>query len=122
MSAPSRRPGAWGLMAEFETPPDLVRACRAAREAGYRRMDAYTPFPIEAVFDALELHKNAMPAIVLCGGILGGLGGFALQYWINVVAYPLNIGGRPFFSLPAFVPVTFECTILFAAQIGRAHV
>ena len=115
MSAPMHRPGIWGLMAEFDKPADLVRACHAAREAGYRRMDAYTPCPIEAVFEALHLHKNAMPLIVLCGGIFGGLGGLALEYWVSVIAYPLNIGGKPFFSLPSFIPVVFECTILAAA-------
>ena len=115
MSAPIRKPGIWGLMAEFDSPADLVRACRAAREAGYRQMDAYTPFPMEAVFEALGLHRNAMPLLVLCGGILGCVGGLGLCYWVSVVAYPLNVGGRPFFSLPAFIPVTFECTILAAA-------
>ena len=115
MSAPIAKPRIWGLMAEFDKPADLVRACRAAREAGYRRMDAHTPFPIEAVFDALGLHRNAMPLIVLIGGILGGSGGMLLQYWCSAIAYPLNIGGKPFFSLPAFIPVTFECTILLAA-------
>ena len=115
MSEPLRKPGIWGLMAEFDQPAELVRACRAAREAGYRRMDAYTPFPMEAVFEALGLHRNAMPFIVLCGGILGCVGGLSLCYWVSVVAYPLNVGGRPFFSLPAFIPVTFECTILVAA-------
>ncbi|HSD10812.1 MAG TPA: DUF3341 domain-containing protein [Candidatus Binatia bacterium] len=115
MSAPIGTPVIWGLMAEFDKPADLVDACRAAREAGYRRMDAYTPFPLEAVFDAMGLHKNAMPLIVLLGGLLGGLGGLALQYWVSVVAYPLNVGGKPFFSLPAFIPVTFECAILAAA-------
>ena len=115
MSAPLRKPGIWGLMAEFDQPAELVRACRAAREAGYRRMDAYTPFPMEAVFEALGLHRNAMPFIVLCGGVLGCVGGLSLCYWVSVVAYPLNVGGRPFFSLPAFIPVTFECTILVAA-------
>jgi Protein of unknown function (DUF3341) len=115
VSAATRKPGIWGLMAEFDSPADLVRACRGAREAGYRRMDAYTPFPIEAVFDALGLHRNAMPLIVLCGGILGCLGGLGLQYWVSVVAYPINVGGKPFFSLPAFIPITFECTILLAA-------
>ena len=115
MSAPIRKPGIWGLMAEFDSPADLVRACRAAREAGYRQMDAYTPFPMEAVFEALGLHRNAMPLLVLCGGLLGCVGGLGLCYWVSVVAYPLNVGGRPFFSLPAFIPVTFECTILAAA-------
>jgi hypothetical protein len=115
MSAPIRKPGPWGLMAEFDKPADLVRACRAAREAGYRQMDAYTPFPIEAVFDALGLHRNAMPLIVLCGGIVGALGGLGLQTWVNLSAQPLNIGGKPLFSLPMFIPVTFECTILVAA-------
>jgi hypothetical protein len=115
MSAPIGKPGPWGLMAEFDKPADLVRACRAAREAGYRRMDAYTPFPMEAVFEALDLDRNAMPLIVLCGGILGGLAGLGLQYWVSVVAYPLNVGGKPFFSLPAFIPVTFELAILIAA-------
>ena len=78
-------------------------------------MDAYTPFPMEAVFEALGLHRNAMPLLVLCGGILGCVGGLGLCYWVSVVAYPLNVGGRPFFSLPAFIPVTFECTILVAS-------
>jgi len=115
VSAPIARPGAWGLMAEFDKPADLVHACRAAREAGYRQMDAYTPFPMEAVFEALELHKNEMPLIVLCGGILGAIGGLTLEWWVSVVAYPLNVAGKPFFSLPQFIPVMFECTILAAA-------
>ena len=115
MSAPTQKPGVWGLMAEFEKPADLVRACRAARGAGYRQMDAYTPFPMEAVFDALGLHRNAMPLIVLCGGLIGACGGMLLQYWVSVQAQPLNIGGKPLFSLPMFIPVTFECTILVAA-------
>jgi hypothetical protein len=115
VSAPVAKPGIWGLLAEFEKPGDLVRACRAARQAGYRRMDAYTPFPMEAVSEALEFKRNAVPLLVLCGGILGGVGGLLLQYWVAAVAYPLNIGGKPFFSLPAFIPVTFECTILLAA-------
>lgn len=113
MSAPTHT--LWGLMAEFDKPTDLVRACRAAREAGYRRMDAYTPFPIDAVFEALDLGRNAMPLIVLIGGLLGGTGSLLLQYWVSAIAYPLNVGGKPLFSLPAFIPVTFECTVLFAA-------
>jgi hypothetical protein len=115
MSARVEKPGIWGLMAEFDAPASLVRACRSARDAGYRKMDAYTPFPVEAVFEALDLHRNEMPLVVLCGGILGGLGGLGLQYWCSTIAYPLVVGGKPFFSLPAFIPVTFECTILAAA-------
>jgi hypothetical protein len=102
-------------MAEFDQPADLVRACRAARAAGYRRLDAYTPFPMEAVFEALELHRNAMPLIVLCGGIFGAIGGLALQYWVSVDAMPIIVDGKPLFSLPQFIPVIFECTILAAA-------
>jgi hypothetical protein len=115
VTAPSSRPGIWGLMAEFDQPADLVRACRAARAAGYRRLDAYTPFPMEAVFEALDLHRNAMPLIVLCGGIFGAIGGLALQYWVSVDAMPIIVDGKPLFSLPQFIPVIFECTILAAA-------
>jgi ActD protein len=115
VTTPSSRPGIWGLMAEFDQPADLVRACRAAKSAGYRRLDAFTPFPMEAVFEALDLHRNAMPLIVLCGGIFGALGGLALEYWVSVDAMPLVVDGKPFFSLPQFIPVIFECTILAAA-------
>ncbi len=115
MSAHAEPEGIWGIMAEFEAPGALVKACEGAHEAGYRNMDAYTPYPIEGVFEALHLHRNAMPLIVLCGGILGGIGGLSLEYWVSVIAYPLVVGGKPLFSLPAFIPVTFECTILAAA-------
>ena len=115
MSAPIRKPSLWGLMAEFDTPADLVRACRAAREAGYRRMDAYTPYPIEELSEAMGMHRLRLPLIVLLGGIVGGLAGLALQYYTTVIDYPINVGGRPFFSWPSFIPITFECTVLFAA-------
>ncbi len=105
----------WGLMAEFENPTDLVVACRKARAEGYRRMDAYTPFPVEEVSEALGFHRNSVPLLVLCGGLLGLCGGLGLQYWVSVVAYPMNVGGRPFFSLPSFIPVAFETTILLGA-------
>ncbi len=90
-------------------------AANAAREAGFQRMDAYSPFPIEDLADALGQRPTKLPLIVLIGGILGGLGGFLLQYWVNVISYPMNIGGKPFNSWPAFIPVTFECTILGAS-------
>ena len=104
-----------GLMAEFDDPSSLVAATERARRAGYRRMDAYSPFPIEELHDALGAHHTRLPLIVLIGGLCGGIGGYALQYWSSVMAYPLNIGGKPLHSWPAFIPVTFECTILVAA-------
>ena len=105
----------YGLMAEFENPNDLVAAARKAREAGYVKLDAYTPYPVEALAEALDIHDRRLPAVVLGGGILGGLFGYALCYWTSVMAYPLNIGGKPFHSAPAFIVPTFETTILFAA-------
>ena len=88
-------PTLYGLVAEFETPTELVNAAKAAYAEGYREMDAYSPFPIEEASEAIGFHKTRVPLVVLAGGILGGLSGFALQYWINVIAYPLNIGGKP---------------------------
>ena len=105
----------YGLMAEFEEPTALVHAARGAHEEGYRKMDAYSPFPIEELTDAIGFNHTKLPLIVLIGGILGCLGGFALCYWVSTTAYPLNIAGRPLNSWPAFIPVTFECTILLAA-------
>jgi hypothetical protein len=105
----------YGLMAEFDSPTELVEAARRTREAGYRRLDAYTPYPIEALTEALDIHDRRLPAVVLGGGIVGGLAGYALCYWTSVIAYPLNIGGKPFHSAPAFIVPTFEMTILFAA-------
>ena len=104
-----------GLMAEFDDPQSLVTATTRAREEGYRRMDAYSPFPIEELHEALGSHHTRLPLIVLIGGLCGGIGGYLLQYWVSVIAYPVNIGGKPMHSWPAFIPVTFECTILAAA-------
>ena len=108
----------YGLLAEFDTPTELVVAARRAYEEGYRRMDAYSPFPIEELAEAIGMHSDRVPLVVLVGGLLGGLGGYFMQYWINVISYPVNIGGRPFHSWPAFIPVTFEMTILFAGLAG----
>ena len=105
----------YGVMGEFSTPEELIHAVEKIREAGYRRLDAYAPFPVEGLSKALGLKRNMVPAICLIGGLTGGLGGFFFQYWVNVIAYPLNIGGRPLNSWPAFIPVTFELTILGAA-------
>ena len=105
----------YGLMAEFDDPTALVAATRAAREKGYRRLDAYSPFPIEELSDALHLHKNKLPLIVLLGGICGGLTGYLLQYYVTVVYFPINIAGRPLHSWPMYIIITFELTILFAS-------
>jgi Protein of unknown function (DUF3341) len=105
----------YGLMAEFTTPEALLEAARRAYEAGYRRMDAYSPFPVDGLAEAIGFHRNMLPLIVLIGGLIGAAGGFYLQYYVSVVDYPLNIGGRPLNSWPAFIPVTFELTILAAA-------
>ena len=108
-------PPIYGLMAEFDNPEDLVAAAERACREGYRRMDAYTPFPVHGLSEALGVRRTRLPLLVLIGGIVGGISGFALQYYISVIDYPLNVGGRPYFSWPAFIPVTFEMTILLAA-------
>jgi hypothetical protein len=114
MAAP-KHPLVHGLMAEFEDPNQLVAAAQRAREAGYRRMEAYSPLPIEELHEAIGFHDTKLPLIVLIGGLIGCLSGYLLQLWVSTVAYPLNIGGKPLHSWPAFIPVTFECTILGAA-------
>jgi hypothetical protein len=108
------RPPFYGLMAEFSDPNELIVAVRHTREAGYRNYDAYTPYPIEEVSEAMGMHRNHMPLIVLIGGIVGALAGYGLQYWTSVIDYPINVGGRPLHSWPAFIPITFECTVLVA--------
>jgi hypothetical protein len=108
-------PDLHGLMAEFGAPGDLVRAARQVHAAGYRKVDAYTPYPIEEVLDALHLHETRVPLIVLAGGLFGLAGGWALQYWISVIDFPMNIGGRPFNAWPAFAVPAFETTVLGAA-------
>jgi hypothetical protein len=102
-------------MAEFDDPNTLVAATHRAYHDGYRRMDAYSPFPIEELHEALGVDHSRLPLIVLIGGLIGCLAGYSLQYWVSAIAYPLNVGGRPYHSWPAFIPVTFECTILVAA-------
>jgi len=105
----------YGLMAEFENPTALAAAAHKVREKGYRKVEAYSPFAIEEVNEALGLHSNKLPLLVLLGGILGGLSGYFLQYYVAVIDFPLNIGGRPLHSWPSFIIITFELTILFAA-------
>lgn len=111
---PPEAPRLHGLLAEFASPQELLDAVRAARAEGYREIDAYTPFPIEEVHEALGHHGSPLPLIVLTGGVIGAAGGYLLQYWVSAVDYPLNVGGRPLHSWPSFIPVTFEMTILIA--------
>jgi hypothetical protein len=110
-----KTPGLYGLMAEFDSPTAVVAAARQAHSAGYRRMNAYSPFPIEELSEAIGFHRNSLPLIVLIGGIVGGLAGYLLLYWTSAIEYPINVAGRPLHSWPAFIPITFECTILGAA-------
>lgn len=105
----------FGYMAEFETPSELKQAAERAYEAGYRKMDAYSPFPIHGLAEAIGFRRTLVPWIVFIGGLTGTITGFVLQYWVSAVAYPLNVGGRPLNSWPSFVVVCFELTILFAA-------
>ena len=111
----AKRHPLYGLMAEFEDPNDLLAAAHRAREVGYRHLDAFTPLPVEGLAEAVGFHSTRLPIVVFVGGILGCLGGFFLQYYPNVIGYPLNVGGKPYNSWPAFIPVTFEMTVLGAA-------
>jgi len=108
------RPKAYGMVAEFDSPDDLLAAARAAREQGYRRMEAYSPYPIKELDEVLPAW-NLIPPIVLGAGVTGALTGYYLQYFIAAIVYPLNIGGRPLNSWPVFIPIIFELTVLFAA-------
>ncbi|MGI8495771.1 MAG: DUF3341 domain-containing protein [Pyrinomonadaceae bacterium] len=105
----------YGLLAEFDTPTELVDAARKTREAGFTKTDAFSPFPIHEMDKALGVKRSILPYLVFCGGIVGLLSGLGLQYFVHVWDYPINVGGRPYLSLPSFIPATFELTILFAA-------
>jgi hypothetical protein len=108
-------PKIYGLVAQYSEPEALIAAANRAREAGYRNMDAYTPFPVHGLTDAVGFKRTKLPLIVLLGGITGAIAGFSMQYFANVIHFPINIGGRPLNSWPAFIVPTFECTILFSA-------
>ncbi len=108
-------PPYFGLMAQFKEEEDFIHATRKTRDEGYRKMDAYSPYPIEEIIDILHLHHNKLPLIVLIGGVVGGVGCYLMQYFASVIHYPLNIGGRPLHSWPSFLPPAYEITILCAA-------
>jgi len=110
-----RRSQLFGVMGEFSTPESLLAATKKAREAGYKHVEAYTPFPVEGLSEAVGFKWTAVPLLTLMGGVGGGLTGFGLQYWVAAITYPINIGGRPLNSWPAFIPVTFELTVLGAS-------
>lgn len=105
----------YGLLAEFETAEQVLNAAKSAFRAGYREMDAHTPYTVEGLATALGTPPNRVPSVVLFGGLAGGAAGFLMQYWTNAVDYPFNAGGRPYNSWPAFIPVTFEVLVLVAA-------
>jgi len=109
------RPRAYGILAEFESPERLLAAVEQTRAEGYRQINAYTPFPVEGLPEALGFRRTSVPLITLIGGVLGALGGFFMQYWMAVISFPENFGGRPLNSWPAFIPVTFEMTVLSAS-------
>lgn len=109
-----KRTPIYGLMAEFDSATDLVAAAERTYQAGYRKIDAYSPFPIEHLAEAIGFHNSGVPLVTLIGGLIGGLSGYLMQWWIATVSYPVNVGGKPFHSWPSFIVVTFEMTILFA--------
>ena len=109
-----KRTSEYGIMAEFDSATALVAAAHRVHEAGYKKVDAYSPFPVEGLAEAIGFHRDEVPLVVLIGGLIGGLSAYALQYWIANISYPINVGGKPLHSWPAFIVVTFEMTILFA--------
>jgi hypothetical protein len=108
----------YGLMAEFEGPEELLEATKSAYTRGFRKLDAYSPFPIEGLAEALGMQHTWLSALILGGGILGAITGYAMQYYSSVISYPINAGGKPHHSWPAFIPITFELAVLFAAIVA----
>ena len=104
----------YGLMAEFDAPEPLIAAAKRVFEAGYRKMDAYAPMPVEGLAEAIGFRSNVVPRMVFAAGLTGAIGGFGFMYWITVIAYPLNVAGRPLNSWPAYIPITFECMVLLS--------
>src|SRR5579864_7973054 len=113
--ATEARVGLYGVVAEYATSDDLVRAANRVYDEGYRNFDAYTPFPVHGLPEAMGFEDPRLQWIIFTSGAIGCLSGFFLQYWISASAYAHNVGGRPYFSWPTWIPCTFECTVLFAA-------
>jgi Protein of unknown function (DUF3341) len=109
------KPQLYGLLAEYKSSDALIEAAKQAYARGYRRMDAYSPLPVEGLAEAIGFHSNRLPLIVLIGGLMGGIGAFLMMWFSAAINYPLNVGGKPLLSWPAFVPIMFELTILAAA-------
>jgi hypothetical protein len=109
------KPASYGLVAEFNEPGELLAAAHAVHQAGYRQMEAYAPFPVDGLAEAVGMRRNWVAPITLFFGILGGSTAYGMQWFSSTIHYPLNVGGRPLHSWPAFVPITFELTVLFAS-------
>src|SRR3989442_14178759 len=109
-----KRPSIYGMIAEFDSATNLVAAAHRTHEAGYERIDAYSPFPVEGLAEAIGFHRNAVPLVVLIGGLLGGLSGYAMPYWVSAISYPINVGGKPYHSWTAFIVETFGITLPFS--------
>ena len=115
MGRPQQPQLPYGLLAEFEQGEALIAAARQAYAAGYRQMNGYTPFPLDGLFEALGQRPTRLPLVTLVGGIVGGSAAYFMLYYASVISYPINVGGRPLDSWPAFLPITFEMTVLGAA-------
>jgi hypothetical protein len=122
VAATSGIPGLHGLLAEYRSAQELIDAAKRVHAAGYRRFDAFTPFPIEELSEVVcDHHRSKVPLICFAGGAAGALGGWALATWTSVIAYPMNVGGKPYYSWPAWIPIFFECMVLvacFSAGLG----
>lgn len=107
--------GPYAIVAEFDSAESIIAAAETCRAEGYSKMDAYSPFPVHGLSEAIGFHDVRMPWLIFAGGLIGAFTGYTLQWYTSVIDYPLNVGGKPLNSIPSFVPITFECTILFAA-------
>lgn len=118
MAAVEQSDKLYGYLAEFQTADALLAAARCIREAGYRKLDAFSPFPLEGLPEAIGIEDSALPYWMLGGGLVGAVTGYGIQYFSAVIDYPILVGGKPFNSWPAFIPATFELAVLFAALTG----